>query len=137
MLEALAKVVLPETSKVEYNVAAPVANKVLDALKEPSNQAMPSNSDWPSTNKLSSAKAVMCPPDASEPTLVPEVTVKSVPIVTAPVKVLVSLTVKVPPVLMLVLIVVAAYVTAKTKTNDTNTDKAMEKILLLFINYLN
>ena len=58
-------------------------------------------------------------------------------IVTAPVKVLVSLTVKVPPVLMLVLIVVAAYVTAKTKTNDTNTDKAMEKILLLFINYLN
>ena len=46
MLEALVKVVLPETSKVEYNVAAPVANKVLDALKEPSNQAMPSNSDW-------------------------------------------------------------------------------------------
>ena len=58
-------------------------------------------------------------------------------IVTAPVKVLVSVTLNVPPVLMLVLIVDAAKVTAKTKTNDTNTDKAMEKILLLFINYLN
>jgi len=125
------------TSKVEYKVAAPVAINVVDARKEPSNQDMPSNSDSPSTNKLSSAKAVMCPPDASAPTLVPEVTVKSVPNVTAPVKVLMSFTVNVPPVLMLVLIVVAAYVTAKTKTNDTNTDKAIRKKLLLFINYLN
>lgn len=71
------------------------------------------------------------------PKVVKPVTPRVELIVTAPVKVLVSLTVKVPPVLMLVLIVDAAKVTAKMKTNDTNTDKAMEKILLLFINYLN
>ena len=143
VVEALAKVVSPVTSRVEYKVAAPVAINVVDALKEPSNQDIPSNSDCPSMSKLSSAKAVICPPRDPVPILAPEVTVKSVPtvaaapVVTAPVKVLVSVTVKVPPVLILVLIVVAAKVTAKTKTNDTNTDKAMEKILLLFINYLN
>ena len=127
VLEALAKVVLPETSRVEYKMDAPVAINVVDALKEPSNQDIPSNSDSPSTNKLSFAKAVMCPPDASAPTLVPEVTVKSVPKVTAPVKVLVSLTVNVPPVLMLVLIVDAAKVTAKRRQTTRTPTKQWKK----------
>ena len=59
VVEALAKVVKPVTSRVEYKVAAPVAINVVDALKEPSNQEMPSNSDCPSISKLSSASAVM------------------------------------------------------------------------------
>ena len=61
----------------------------------------------------------------------------NVVVVAPPRNVLKPVTESVPPVLMFVLIVDAAFVTAKTKENDTSTVKATEKKFLIFINYFN
>ena len=60
--------------------------------------------------------------------------------VAAPVNVLAPVTSSVPPVVMFVLIVVAALTVAKTNTKDKNTDKIIESVLsflkIFFIFYL-
>ena len=75
------------------------------------------------------------------PEVIPPVVVNKPVIVVAPVSVLAPVTVSVPPVLIFVLIVVAALTPTKTKKKDKTTDKTIESVLsflkIFFIYFLN